>query len=156
MHQDDKPLGFPSTMPLEFPRKQNVETQFIELCLLVPVLREDGSDKDSSHQRISTLTISLIDADHSAAPSAGLAFLKTMASRGQTAKAGAFSAARLMIAIALYELCRSLEQILPVFPTRPWTIGGILGPEVHTAIRNLSIGRLAAAVEQPDRRSAQE
>ncbi|KAL2017320.1 hypothetical protein VTK56DRAFT_2293 [Thermocarpiscus australiensis] len=138
--------------------RPTLEEKFAQICLLFPFPQHQGReevDNDTARfQALAELITSLIKADHSSSPRAGVSFLATMATLCPAGPAEGFSTRTTMLAVMLCELCRLLERTFPEAPKQSWDIGTILGPEVQEAAEKLPIGRLAAALREPDRSGA--
>ena len=132
--------------------RPTLEERFAHLLLLFP------PQNITPAQTLTAFDIltSLITADHSLSPRAGLAFLQTMSTYHLPTTTSTpeepLTTTTTLLSILLCELCRALQHTFPSGPpTRPWTISGILGPEAHDTVAKLPLGRLAAALAESDR-----
>ncbi|KAK3306372.1 uncharacterized protein B0T15DRAFT_552133 [Chaetomium strumarium] len=135
----------------------SLEEHFILLSLLFPFPGDQPSlmqhESASTFSLLASLLSSLIKADYSASPRAGLTFLQAMSAyhpQHSTAAAQEPLPTRTaLLAIVFCELCRALEHTYwpnGPCPKRNWNIGSILGVEAQDAAEKLPIGWLAAAL----------
>lgn len=119
-----------------------IEEQFVQLCLLIQHL------KSRSEIWCATIILinSLMKADHASAPRAGMAFLAAMRSTKLVAEVQNLDIRNAVLAIALCELCRYLQETFTEVPQATWDIGNILGSEVQTSVVTTPIGKLSACL----------
>jgi hypothetical protein len=132
--------------------RPTLEERFAHLLLLFP----PGDITPAQTPTAFAILTSLITADHSLSPRAGLAFLQTMSTYHPppttTTLEETTTTTTTLLSILLCELCRTLQHTFPSAPTiRPWDINSILGPEAHDTVAKLPLGRLAAALAESDR-----
>jgi hypothetical protein len=124
--------------------RPSIEERFVQLCLLIPHL------KYRSRGEIWCATVilinSLMKADHASAPHAGMAFLTAMTSANLVAEVQNLDIQNAVLAIALCELCRFLQETFTELPQTTWDIGNILGSEVQGSVTATPIGRLSACL----------
>ena len=127
--------------------RSSVAERFLQLCFLIPPLREEhGEGHADLLPTVINLVTSLMEADHSESPSAGQAFLETMATLRPPAQPGVLMERKVVSAMIICELCRFLEQTFPDIPRREWTISGMLGMGTRDQVDQLSIGKFATTL----------
>ncbi|GAB1312552.1 hypothetical protein MFIFM68171_02762 [Madurella fahalii] len=137
-------LPWTSKPIISMTQRPSIEERFIQLCLLIPHL------KSRSRGEIWCATVilinSLMKADHASAPRAGMAFLAAMTSTNLVAEVQNLDIQNVVLAIALCELCRFLQETFTEFPQATWDIGNILGSEVQGSVTATPIGKLSASL----------
>ncbi|KAK3943218.1 hypothetical protein QBC46DRAFT_338706 [Diplogelasinospora grovesii] len=123
-----------------------IEERFAKLLVCIM----SGFETDD-HAELIELITSLLRADHSLTPRAGLAFLRTMAKINLPEKE--YNTRELLVAVMIYELCRVLETTFTEIPNKPSGIARNLGEEVQVPVKIHLIGKLAAALHGTDRDS---
>ncbi|KAK0663473.1 putative myosin-2 heavy chain [Cercophora samala] len=129
--------------------QETLAGKFAHLCLLLSLVRE-GQDDMGTCQLLGELSLSLLSADHSQLPLAGMAFLDCVAS--SQAKPERVKARVGLMAILICELCRHLQRVLQA-PKRNWGIKEILGMTEDEAPETSTIWKLATILGEEDTRS---
>jgi hypothetical protein len=124
--------------------RPSIEEQFVQLCLLIPHMKSRSQGKIWGATVV--LINSLMKADHASAPRAGMAFLAAMKSINLAAEVQNLDIQNAVLAIALCELCRFLQETFTELPHATWDIGNILGSEVQGSVTATPIGRLSACL----------
>lgn len=129
--------------------RSSIEEQFVQLCFLIPHLKTPSQGR--TWWATVQLINSLMKADHSAAPRAGMAFLATMTSTDLAVDLSNLDVKNVVLAIALCELCRFLGETFVDLPKPTWNVGNIFGPEVQAAAASSTMGKLGECLAMPDR-----
>lgn len=137
-------LPWTTKPPRHITLPSKIDEQFVKLCLLIPYLKSRSRDEISC--AIVRLIISLMKADHSSAPHAGMAFLAAMRSTKLAAEVQNLDIQNTALAIALCEFCRFLQETFTELPHTTWDIGNILGSEAQGSLKATPIGSLSTCL----------
>ncbi|KAK5652891.1 hypothetical protein OQA88_9557 [Cercophora sp. LCS_1] len=130
------------------PHQSNTDN-FLQLCLLVPLLREQNDNE--LFQTLVTLLGRLSQPDLEEWPRESMAFLEAMASLQPPLKPCAPSVQNIILSIAVCEFCRFLQDSSPAAPRRGWTIASVLGEDMYEVAQKIPLGMLDISLANPDR-----